>query len=99
MEAQMERLARPYWKQKQKRLAESDSVLDWNKYIFDKCYFTWNGGDCSVKRGDDGRSVIHFSLKMNEREILTPQKIFRNRNAKNRQQPHALCRRNRQAGL
>ena len=73
MEAQMERLARPYWKQKQKRLAESDSVLDWNKYIFDKCYFTWNGGDCSVKRGDDGRSVIHFSLKMNEREILTPQ--------------------------
>lgn len=76
MEAQMERLARPYWKQKQKRLAEGDSVLDWNKYIFDKCYFTWNGGDCSVKRGDDGRSVIHFSLKMNEREILTPQKFL-----------------------
>ena len=76
MEAQMERLARPYWKQKQKRLAEGDSVLDWNKYIFDKCYFNWNGGDCSVKRGDDGRSVIHFSLKMNEREILTPQKFL-----------------------
>ena len=76
MEAQMERLARPYWKVKQKRLAEGDTVLDWNKYIFDKCYFTWNGGDCSVKRGDDGRSVIHFSLKMNEREILTPQKFL-----------------------
>lgn len=76
MEAQMERLARPYWKAKQKRLAESDSVLDWNKYIFDKCYFNWNGGDCSVKRGDDGRSVIHFSLKMNQRELLTPQKFL-----------------------
>lgn len=76
MEAQMERLARPYWKQKQKRLAESGSVLDWNKYIFDKCYFNWNGGDCSVKRGDDGRSVIHFSLKMNQRELLTPQKFL-----------------------
>ena len=76
MEAKMERLARPYWKVKQKRLAEGDTVLDWNKYIFDKCYFTWNGGDCSVKRGDDGRSVIHFSLKMNEREILTPQKFL-----------------------
>ena len=76
MEAQMERLARPYWKQKQKRLAEGDNVLDWNKYIFDKCYFNWNGGFCSVKRGDDGRSVIHFSLKMNQRELLTPQKFL-----------------------
>lgn len=76
MEAKMERLARPYWKQKQKRLAEGDNVLDWNKYIFDKCYFNWNGGNCSVKRGDDGRYVIHFSLKMNEREILTPQKFL-----------------------
>ena len=76
MEAQMERLARPYWKQKQKRLADGGSVLDWNKYIFDKCYFNWNGGDCLVKRGDDGRSVIHFFLKMNEREILTPQKFL-----------------------
>lgn len=76
MEAQMERLARPYWKVKQKRLAKGDTVLDWNKYIFDKCDFNWNGGDCSVKRGDDGRSVIHFSLKMNEREILTPQKFL-----------------------
>ena len=76
MEAQMERLARPYWKQKQKRLAEGDTVLEWNKYIFDKCYFNWNGGDCSVKRGDDGRSVIHFSLKMNQRELLTPQKFL-----------------------
>ena len=76
MEAQMERLARPYWKGKQKRLAENDKLLDWNKYIFDKCYFNWNGGDCSVKKGDDGRSVIGFSLKKNEREILTPQKFL-----------------------
>lgn len=76
MEAQMERLARPYWKQKQKILADGRSVLDWNKYIFDKCYFNWNGGDCSVKRGDDVRSVIHFSLKMNQRELLTPQKFL-----------------------
>ena len=34
MEAQMERLARPYWKQKQKSLAEEDTVLDWKKYIY-----------------------------------------------------------------
>ena len=76
MEAQMERLARPYWKQKQKRLAEGGSVLDWNKYIFDKCYFNWNGGSCSVKNGSDGRSVISFRLKMNQRELLTPQKFL-----------------------
>ena len=76
MEANMERIARPYWKQKQKILADGRSVLDWNKYIFDKCYFNWNGGDCSVKRGDDVRSVIHFSLKMNQRELLTPQKFL-----------------------
>lgn len=76
MEAQMERLARPYWKGKQKRLAENDNVLDWNKYIFDKCYFNWNGGSCDVARGDDKRSVIHFSLLMNSREVLTPQKFL-----------------------
>ena len=76
MEAQMERLARPYWKGKQKRLAENDNVLDWNKYIFDKCYFDWNGGSCDVARGDDKRSVIHFSLLMNSREVLTPQKFL-----------------------
>lgn len=76
MEAQMERLARPYWKGKQKRLAENDNVLDWNKYIFDRCYFNWNGGSCDVARGDDKRSVISFSLLMNSREVLTPQKFL-----------------------
>ena len=76
MEAQMERLARPYWKVKQKRLVESGSVLDWNKYIFDKCYFNWNGGVCDVARGADKRTVITFSLKMNQRELLTPQKFL-----------------------
>ena len=76
MEAQMERLARPYWKVKQKRLVESGSVLDWNKYIFDKCYFDWNGGVCDVARGADKRTVITFSLKMNQRELLTPQKFL-----------------------
>lgn len=76
MEAQMERLARPYWKTKQKRLAENDNVLDWNKYIFDRCYFNWNGGSCDVARGDDKRSVIGFSLLMNSREVLTPQKFL-----------------------
>lgn len=76
MEAQMERLARPYWKVKQKRLSEADTVLQWNKYIFDKCYFNWNGGSCSVKKGNDERSVIHFALKMNQRELLTPQKFL-----------------------
>ena len=76
MEAQMERIARPYWKVKQKVLADGRSVLDWNKYIFDKCYFNWNGGSCSVKKGSDERSVIHFDLKMNQRELLTPQKFL-----------------------
>ena len=76
MEAQMERLARPYWKVKQKILADGRSVFDWNKYIFDKCYFNWNGGSCSVKKGSDERSVIHFALKMNQRELLTPQKFL-----------------------
>lgn len=76
MEAQMERLARPYWKVKQKRLVELGSVLDWNKFIFDKCYFNWNGGNCDVKNGSDVRTVISFSLKMNQRELLTPQKFL-----------------------
>lgn len=76
MEAQMERLARPYWKQKQKILADGRTVIDWNKYIFDKCYFNWNGGSCNVKKGSDERAVIHFALKMNQRELLTPQKFL-----------------------
>lgn len=64
MESQMERLARPYWDRRKKELAKL-SVLDWNNFVLSRCYFNWNGGDCSVNKGDDSRSGVSFSLSRN----------------------------------
>lgn len=64
MESQMERLARPYWDRRKKELAKL-SALDWNSFVLRHCEFNWNGGDCSVHKGDDYRSGVSFSLSYN----------------------------------
>ncbi|MBS0038674.1 T cell/B cell stimulating protein TspB [Neisseria sp. Marseille-Q1983] len=62
MESRMESLARLFWEREKKR---RDSF--WNKFVFSHCEFNWNGGDCSVHQGDDYRSGISFSLRLNQK--------------------------------
>ena len=66
MESRMESIARPYWDRRKKELAKL-SALDWNSYAFSHCEFNWNGGDCSVHKGDDYRGSVNFGLKENPR--------------------------------
>ena len=66
MESRMESLARPYWEREKKERAKH-SALDWNNFVFSKCTFNWNGGDCSVHKGDDFRGGADFRLKINQR--------------------------------
>ncbi|HEZ3208879.1 TPA: T cell/B cell stimulating protein TspB [Neisseria meningitidis] len=66
MESRMESLARPYWARRKKELAKL-SALDWNNFVLSRCYFNWNGGDCSVHKGDDYRSSVSFRLELNQR--------------------------------
>ena len=62
MESRMESLARPFWEREKKR-----RDLFWNKFVFSHCEFNWNGGDCLVHQGDDYRSGISFSLRLNQK--------------------------------
>ncbi|MGI3296125.1 IgG-binding virulence factor TspB family protein [Neisseria sp. SLRRB23] len=66
MESRMESLARPYWDRRKKELAKL-SALDWNSFVLSHCEFNWNGGDCSVHKGDDYRSGVSFQLRENPR--------------------------------
>ena len=66
MESRMESLARPYWDRRKKELAKL-SALDWNSFVLSHCEFNWNGGDCSVHKGDDYRGGVSFRLKENPR--------------------------------
>lgn len=66
MESRMESLARPYWDRRKKELAKL-SALDWNSYVLSNCEFNWNGGGCSVHKGDDYRGAVDFHLKENPR--------------------------------
>ncbi|HGO7093742.1 TPA: IgG-binding virulence factor TspB family protein, partial [Neisseria meningitidis] len=55
MESQMYRLARPFWNWHKEELNKLSS-LDWNNFVLNSCTFDWNGGDCSVNKGDDFRN-------------------------------------------
>ncbi|HGH6138022.1 TPA: IgG-binding virulence factor TspB family protein [Neisseria meningitidis] len=64
MESQMYRLARPFWNWHKEELNKLSS-LDWNNFVLNSCTFDWNGGDCSVNKGDDFRNGANFSLIRN----------------------------------
>lgn len=76
MESRMESIARPYWDRRKKELAKL-SALDWNSFVLSHCEFNWNGGDCSVHKGDDYRNGVDFGLKENPRyrEEMTAQNL------------------------
>ena len=76
MQMQMEKLARPFWEQRKNVLGDVVGGVQWTKYVLDACYFDLNGGDCTVKRGSDGRSAISFTLRMRDTEILTNDKFL-----------------------
>ena len=76
MQSQMEKLAGPFWEKRKKELDKNSSSKFWEYYHLDGCQFNLNGGSCSVKRGDDGRSAISFTLRMNDTEILDNEKFL-----------------------
>ncbi|HEZ7579683.1 TPA: T cell/B cell stimulating protein TspB, partial [Neisseria meningitidis] len=61
MEARMEIIGRKYWEE----FRHSPHMVNFKDYKFALCNFNWNGGDCSVRKGDDYRSFITFSLERN----------------------------------
>ena len=60
MQGQMEKLAGPFWEKYKKELEKDSGSKFWEDYFLDGCQFNMNGGSCSVKRGNDGRSMIFF---------------------------------------
>lgn len=63
MEARMEIIGRKYWEE----FRHSPHMVNFKDYKFVLCNFNWNGGDCSVRKGDDYRSFITFSLERNQK--------------------------------
>ena len=76
MKSQMEKIAGPFWEKEKYNLDKRGGSKFWQYYFLDECRFNLNGGDCSVKRGSDGRSSISFSLRMRDTEILTNDKFL-----------------------
>lgn len=76
MKGQMEKLAGPFWEKRKKELDKDLGSKFWEYYHLDECKFDLNGGSCSVKRGNDGRSSVSFRLKMRDTEVLTQEKFL-----------------------
>lgn len=76
MKGQMEKLAGPFWEKRKKELDKDLGSKFWEYYHLDECKFDLNGGSCSVKRGNDGRSSVSFRLKMRDTEVLTNEKFL-----------------------
>ena len=76
MKGQMEKLAGPFWEKRKKELDKDLGSKFWEYYHLDECKFDLNGGSCSVKRGNDGRSSVSFRLKMRDTEVLTNEKFI-----------------------
>jgi len=70
MRGQMEKLAGPFWDQEKIALDKERGEKFWEFYSLDACYFSMNGGGCSVTYGGDGRSTISFQLYMRDTEVL-----------------------------
>ena len=76
MKGQMEKLAGPFWEKRKKELDKDSGSKFWEYFHLDECRFDLNGGNCSVKRGSDGRSPISFTLSMRDTEILDNEKFL-----------------------
>ena len=76
MKGQMEKLAGPFWEKEKIALDKRSNSKFWEYYHLDECRFNLNGGNCSVKRGGDGRSPISFTLYMRDTEVLTQEKFL-----------------------
>ena len=76
MKGQMEKLAGPFWEKRKKELDKDSGSKFWEYFHLDECRFDLNGGNCSVKRGSDGRSPILFTLSMRDTEILDNEKFL-----------------------
>ncbi|HFC8479298.1 TPA: IgG-binding virulence factor TspB family protein, partial [Neisseria subflava] len=76
MQAQMEKLAIPFWEKEKEERGNVTGGVQWTKYVLDSCHFDWNGGYCNVKSGNDYRRSVGFSLKMRDTEVLTQEKFL-----------------------
>lgn len=76
MKIQMEKLARTYWDEEKKIRDKNLGYQNWEFYNLTECYFDWNGGSCSVKRGNDSRSGVSFSLRKKDTEVLNREKFL-----------------------
>ena len=77
MRGQMEKLAGPFWDQEKIALDKERGEKFWEFYSLDACYFSMNGGGCSVTYGGDGRSTISFQLYMRDTEVLDQQTFLK----------------------
>ena len=76
MQAQMEKLAIPFWEKEKQERGDKFGGVQWTKYVLDSCHFDWNGGYCDVKSGGDYRRSVGFSLKMRDTEVLDNEKFL-----------------------
>lgn len=76
MQAQMEKLAIPFWEKEKEERGNPPGGVQWTKYVLDACHFDWNGGHCDVKSGNDLRSSVQFTLKMRDTEVLDQEKFL-----------------------
>lgn len=77
MKSKMEKLAGPFWDQEKIALDKERGEKFWEFYSLDACYFSMNGGGCSVTYGGDGRSTISFQLYMRDTEVLDQQTFLK----------------------
>ena len=77
MRGQMEKLAGPFWDQEKIALDKERGEKFWEFYSLDACYFSMNGGGCSVTYGGDGRSTISFQLYIRDTEVLDQQTFLK----------------------
>ena len=77
MKGKMEKLAGPFWDQEKIALDKERGEKFWEFYSLDACYFSMNGGGCSVTYGGDGRSTISFQLYMRDTEVLDQQTFLK----------------------
>ena len=76
MKSQMEKIARTYWEKEKKERDKDSTFKYWEYFNFTECEFDWNGGSCTVSRGDDNREGVIFSLRRNDTEVLTKEKFL-----------------------
>ena len=76
MKSQMEKIARTYWEKEKKERDKDSTFKYWEYFNFTGCEFNWNGGSCTVSRGDDNREGVIFSLRRNDTEVLSKEKFL-----------------------